>query len=103
MGSFKSEYRDGKIIIEISKEDVQVCVDNKSRWNGCKVVDMDKLMAYIANNIVEPTMEDGDGDYSHIEKAIEDLAYKSYEDGEEFVELHNEDLDDDDTEEEEVE
>lgn len=82
----KYNFDGGKIIITITRKDLKTIIENEGRWNSCKILDMDKLIKKIAPTLVSPIFDDGDGNYSAIEKAVEDTAYELFIGGANYLE-----------------
>lgn len=82
----KAIFDGGKITITVTKKDVKTIVENENRWNGCKITDIEKFMKELTPKLVDVIFEDGEGDYSGIEKAIEDTAYELYTSGSDYLE-----------------
>lgn len=81
----KYNFDGGKITITITRKDLSTIIENKNRWNGCKITNMDKLMKELAPKLIQPIFEDGEGDFSGIEKAIEDTAYELFISGADYL------------------
>jgi len=90
----KATFDGGKIVVTITKRDVKVIVENENRWDGLKILDIEKLCKLLAKKITQPFLEDGDGDFSPIEKSVEDTAYELYTSGADCVEAFDEHKDD---------